>query len=123
MRNVLDTTAYAVLLFSVVKSGQQAYNDSDPAFVNKLTLLHFLVFMSDFVATWFKNYSVYLAGERKEQSTTPFENALTAVWNNRFGRMCSGLIAECFFLYEFVDLNLHSFLSVAPISNWQNASV
>lgn len=66
LRNVMDTIAYAVLLFSVVKSGQATYSESDAVLVNKMTLFHFLVFMSDFVSTWFKNYSVYLAGDRRE---------------------------------------------------------
>lgn len=60
----MDTIAFAVLLFAVVKSANLSSSDAD--MVNKLTLLHFLVFMSDFVSTWFKTYSIYLAGERKE---------------------------------------------------------
>jgi len=122
LRNVLDTIAYAVLLFSVVKSGQQFYGESEPALVNKLTLLHFLVFMSDFVSTWFKNYSIYLAGERKEQATTPLENAITSIWDNRLGRTLAGLFAECFFLYEFIDFNFQDFLSIRFLTAWQDAS-
>lgn len=118
----MDTIAYAVLLFSVVKSGQAAFSESDAAKVNKITLVHFLVFMSDFVSAWFKTYSVYLAGERKEQATNALENAATSVWDNRFGRAVAGLLAECFFLYEFVDLNLETFLSTATLADWQNAS-
>lgn len=109
LRNVLDTIAYAVLLFSVVKSCQQQF---DPTTVNRLTLLHFLVFMSDFVSTWFKNYSIYLAGERTSQVTSQMTNSLTATWDSHWGRIFVGLISESFFLYEFIDLNLDAFLEI-----------
>jgi len=77
--------------------------------------------MSDFVATWFKSYSIYLAGERKEQATNAFENFFTALFENQYGRIITGLIAESFFLYEFIDYNFAAFLQLVAISNWKNA--
>lgn len=120
LRNVLDTIAFAVLLFSVVKSAQLTIED--PQIVNKITLLHFLVFMSDFVSAWFKSYSIYLAGERKHQATNAFENLVTAVWDKRFGRIIAGLLAEGFFLYEFVDLNIGTFLQLASLEGLKDAT-
>ncbi len=78
--------------------------------MNRLTLLHFLVFMSDFVSAWFKSYSIYLAGERKEQATNALENVITAIWDNQYGRIIAGLLSESFFLYEFIDFNFGAFL-------------
>lgn len=89
--------------------------------MNRLTLLHFLVFMSDFVASWFKSYSIYLAGERKEQATNAFENVFTALWENQYGRIIAGLLAESFFLYEFIDFNFEVFIQLAAMVNWKNA--
>lgn len=120
LRNVMDTIAFAVLLFSVVKSAHQTIED--PQIVNKITLLHFLVFMIDFVSAWFKSYSIYLAGERKHQATNAFENLVTAVWDNRFGRIVAGLLAEGFFLYEFIDLNIGTFLQLASLQDLKNAT-
>lgn len=107
----MDTIAYAVLLFAVVKSANLSITDADT--VNKLTLMHFLVFMSDFVSTWFKTYSIYLAGERKEQSTNALENAFTSLWDNPFGRIITGLLSEAYFLYEFIDFNFDPFIRLA----------
>ena len=116
----MDTIAYAVLLFSVVKSARQSIED--PLLVNKITLLHFLVIMSDFVSAWFKSYSIYLAGERAKQVTNAFENAITALWDNRFGRIIAGLLSEGFFLYEFIDLNITAFLQLAFLEGLKSAS-
>lgn len=77
--------------------------------------------MSDFVATWFKSYSIYLAGERKEQATNAFENVFTALWENQYGRIIAGLLAESFFLYEFIDFNFGVFIQLAAMVNWKNA--
>jgi len=111
LRNVMDTIAYAVLLFSVVKSAQLSVSDTD--LVNKLTLLHFLVFMSDFVSTWFKTYSIYLAGERLSQSTTALENMFTSLWESPLTKIVCVLFSEGYFRYEFVDFNFDSFKTLA----------
>jgi hypothetical protein len=118
---VLDTIAFAVLLFSVVKSAQP-YFENEPEKLNRITLLHFLVFMLDFVSIWFKTYSVYLAGERKEQTTTEIQNAVTSLWDCRFSRVSCILMSECFFLYEFIDLNFDNFLQLATLLPLKQAS-
>ena len=69
--------------------------------------------MSDFVSTWFKYYSIYLAGERREQSSYSFENVIISVWENRFGRIIVGLFSESFFLYKLVDYNFATFLDIS----------
>ena len=117
---MLDTTAYAVLLFSVVKAGQLQITDSQ--IVNRLTLLHFLVFMSDFVSNWFKNYSIYLAGERKAQVSSSLTELITFIWENRCGRILTLFLSECFFLYEFMDLHLQSFLAIAWLAPLKEAT-
>ena len=49
---------------AVTAAEWQAGAVTDPQKLQVLTLVHFLVFTSDFVSNWFHNYSIYLAGER-----------------------------------------------------------
>ena len=118
----MDTIAYAVLLFSVVKSCQMANTESNPGLVNKITLVHFLVLMSDFVSTWFKHYSIYLAGERREETSNFVENSILSVWENRFGRVILGLVSEGYFLYEFIDFNFSEFLNIVAFLPLRSAT-
>jgi hypothetical protein len=84
--------------------------------VNQLTLVHFLVFMSDFVSAWFKNYSIYLAGERSDEIGNAVENGLLSVYtSSTVGHLLIGLLSECFFIYEFIDFNFASFLELTFI--------
>ena len=109
LRNVLDTMSFGVIMFAVVSSAEMSPSTGRSE-VDTLTLLHFLVFMSDFVSTWFHNYSTYLAGERPTETKSAIENLITAPWENPLCRIAFGLFSEGFFLYEFVDFNIASFL-------------
>lgn len=97
--------SFAVLMFAVVNSAEQSQSMGRQA-TDKLTLLHFLAFMSDFVSVWFNNYSNYLAGERPNETKSAIENLITAPWENNFGRIILGLLSEGYFLYEFVNINI-----------------
>lgn len=85
--------------------------------------MHFMVLMSDFVSNWFKNYSTYLAGERREQTSNVIENIVLSVWENKIGRTIVGLLSEGFFLYEFIDFNFAEFLNIVAFLPLKAASV
>jgi len=84
--------------------------------------VHFLVLMSDFVSTWFKHYSIYLAGERREKTSNFVENVILSVWENRFGRTFVGLLSEGYFLYEFIDFNFSELLNIVAFLPLKSAS-
>ena len=59
-----------VLTFAVVRANVNWINTEegkkDAGSIGMITFCYSLIFLIDFVSKWFKQYSIYLAGERTE---------------------------------------------------------
>ena len=70
LRTVADMISTTVLTFSVVRASMNWANTEegkeDTGNLGMLTFCYGLIFLIDFVSKWFKQYSIYLAGERTE---------------------------------------------------------
>ena len=70
LRTVADLVSTTVLTFSVVRANQIWMNSEegkeDAKSMNMISLSYGLIFIVDFVSKWFKQYSIYLAGERAD---------------------------------------------------------
>ena len=79
--------------------------------------------MSDFVSGWFKNYSIYLAGERSDEIGNAVESGIISLYtSSTVGRILIGLLSECFFIYEFIDFNFGSLLELTVVQGWKDAT-
>jgi len=70
LRTVADLISTTVLTFSVVKANVVWINteegEEDAGNMGMVSLCYGLIFLVDFISKWFKQYSIYLAGERAE---------------------------------------------------------
>ena len=61
------------------------------------------VFMLDFVSSWFRVYSIYLAGPRTEKVSNSFENSILAVYRgSQMGHVVVTFLAEVWVLTYLV---------------------
>ena len=77
MADLISTT---VLTFSVVRANMVWVDtdegEDDEKYVPLICLCYSLIFLLDFVSKWFRQYSIYLAGERTEAVSNEIETRM-----------------------------------------------
>ena len=80
LRQVADLISTTVLTFSVVRANMVWVDtdegEDDEKYVPLICLCYSLIFLLDFVSKWFRQYSIYLAGERKEAVSNEIETRM-----------------------------------------------
>ena len=80
LRQVADLISTTVLTFSVVRANMVWVDtdegEDDEKYVPLICLCYSLIFLLDFVSKWFRQYSIYLAGERTEAVSNEIETRM-----------------------------------------------
>ena len=80
LRYVADLVSTTVLTFSVVRAHMvwisTEEGEDDTRYVPLICFCYSMIFLLDFVSKWFKQYSIYLAGERTEAVSNEVETRM-----------------------------------------------
>jgi hypothetical protein len=98
---ILEKITSSMLIFAVVSAVKAQKNPTD---MDSKSFLWVSIFMLDFVSSWFRVYSIYLAGPRTEKVSNWLENLILSIYrDNQIGHMIITLFAEVWVLAYFVE--------------------
>lgn len=97
---ILEKITSSMVIFAVITAIKSQKNPTD---LNNKSFLWVSVFMLDFVSSWFRVYSIYLAGPRTEKVSNRLENLILSVYRgSQTGHMIITLLAEVWVLTYFI---------------------
>ena len=83
LRTIADMISTTVLTFSVVRANVLWVNTEegkkDVGSLGMICMCYGLIFLVDFVSKWFKQYSIYLAGERMQVVSNEAETRMLSL--------------------------------------------
>jgi hypothetical protein len=100
---VMDKITSYVLIFALI-SYIKTHTDSED--MGHPSMIWVSMFIMDFTSTWFRYYSIYLAGERTEVVTSPISRWFLSFYRDSFlGQLVIDMTAEFFI---FCQICIHS---------------
>lgn len=99
----MDKITSYVLLFGLIANIKRY---TDPEEMGHPSVIWVSLFILDFVSTWFRYYSIFLAGERDEVVQTNFSKMLLSAYRKSFlGQLLTDTFAE---LWIMCQICIHS---------------